>query len=179
MWWFFPAKAKSLFEEWWSDPKNDYDRDKGSDQVDLKPEWGNTQAFFRDTKSYMGDLFNLLLKARANSVGVKCDATTKQKETIIPESKTCYNCTANTEETLSHLLLQCTGQTEARTPLITFVNLLPREDQDMLREQEQEGTFMNHILGGDSPQLTKIAMECLSIMLHNITSQKISNQQQG
>ena len=103
----------------------------------------------------------------------------KRKRSYQNQKHAITNCTANTEETLSHLLLQCTGQTEARTPLITFVNLLPREDQDMLREQQQEGTFMNHILGGDSPQLTKTAMECLSIMLQNITSQKISNQQQG
>ena len=163
--------AQIEFQEWWESQPNDYDRAKGIDLVDLKPEIGDFQTFIKATKAYIGDHFTLFLKARANFLGLKCDATMRAKDKMKNSSKYCEKCKGKKEETLSHVMLVCEGHARARSPLIGIINSLPKAEQTRLGKLNSKGQLLNHILGGDTPTVTKVAMECLNEMMKDRTRQ--------
>ena len=74
--------------------------------MELKPKANDTQTFIKNTKNQVGDQFTTLLKARANSTGLKCDATMRNKQDMEPNLKQCLTCKKCVEEILTHVMLQ-------------------------------------------------------------------------
>ena len=98
----------------------------------------------------------------------------RNKQDMEPNLKQCLTCKKCVEEILTHVMLQfeCTGHKEDRIPLVEFIQRQSQQDRKELKELHEEGRLLNHILpiGGHTPQLTKIAMECLEQMLQHRTT---------
>ena len=97
--------TKEAFHTWWENPTNDKDREEQIDMIDLKPGWGDIQVFIKNTREFMGFLITLLFKSRANSLGLKGDATVRAKDKMLPDQLNCQQCTQHVSETLPHTLL--------------------------------------------------------------------------
>ena len=149
---------------------------KRNGSVDLKPEIGDFQTFIKATKAYIGDHVALHPLPQGQGklpgqMGLKCDAKMRAKGKMKNSSKYCEKCKGKKEETLSHVMLVCEGHARARSPLIGIINSLPKAEQTRLGKLNSKGRLLNHILGGDTPKVTKVAMECLNEMLKDSTRQ--------
>ena len=121
--------ATTSFEDWWDSKSNDKDRTTGPDLMLIKPRWGDTQEFIKHFKKQMGCQMSMFLKARANSVGLKADATIRGKDGVAHHLKMC-RCCNKAEETLGHVLLSCEEHAEERTPIRKAIHSLPSQQRN-------------------------------------------------
>jgi len=129
--------ATTSFEDWWDSKSNDKDRTTGPDLMLIKPRWGDTQEFIKHFKKQIsGCQMSMFLKARANSVGLKADATIRGKDGVAHHLKMC-RCCNKAEETLGHVLLSCEEHAEERTPIRKAIHSLQPTEEPMAQIQKR------------------------------------------
>ena len=112
--------ATTSFEDWWDSKSNDKDRTTGPDLMLIKPRWGDTQEFIKHFKKQLGCQMSMFLKARANSVGLKADATIRGKDGV--------------------------EHAEERTPIRKAIHSLPSQQRNQWLKYKNDRQILNHIL---------------------------------
>ena len=85
-------KATKTFQEWWDVQTNTSNQDKGTNKIELKNNWGNTQKYIMKTKTWLGAKLTIFLKARANTLGLKCDDSIRNQGNIEKQFLMCRSC---------------------------------------------------------------------------------------
>jgi hypothetical protein len=163
------------FQDWWQSADDNNELSNEVDYLALKEIWGDTEESITEIREYLGNAMSLFMRARANSVGVRCDNTTRNQAQVPAHAKRCRQCGAP-RETMTHVWLHCPSHELHREPMREAIRAMPQKEQAYwVKKGEDDKNFVETMLQDPSHHITKIAIQCLQNMLNNLDPHNRSN----
>jgi len=161
--------ATEAFHHWWENLEQDDSITNGADMAELKPEWGNTSKLIGQVRKWLGKSTTTYLRARANTLGLKYDASKRNIQHNAPHKQNCRGCNKGGKETLAHILLECEGYRNHRKPLTEAIeNLSAKDKQEWIENTPTKEDTLQIILEATYKKITKTAMDSLKNIMQEI-----------
>ena len=137
--------------------------------AELKPEWGNTSKLIGQVRKVLGKSSTTYLRARANTLGLKYDASKRNIQHNAPHKQNCRGCNKGEKDTLAHIPLECEGYRNHRKPLTEAIeNLSAKDKQEWIENTPTKKDTLQIILEATYKKITKTAMDSLKNIMQEI-----------